>query len=123
MARKRLQVVNPQITNVVDESEVRITEEENNQSALYNPDVLVHAAENLLWPERYTETQKEILDELRRCNINALLTAQEARALFLFVVKKKSLAQIRDAMGLSRQRIAAMLKNVGKKLRRYLDID
>ncbi len=112
-----------QTTDVVDANEVRITEEENSLNPRYNPDVLQHAAENLLWPARFTEAEGEILDELRGVDLKSLLSPQEANVLVKFVIEKKSIAQIRDATGLSRQRVSAALKNVGRKLRRFLDID
>jgi DNA-directed RNA polymerase specialized sigma24 family protein len=109
-------------TNVVDESEVRITEEENSLNPRYNPDMLQYAAENLLWPARYTEAEGEILDELRNVDLRRLLSPQEANVLVKFVVEKRSIAQIRDATGLSRQRVSQALKSAGRKIRRYLDI-
>lgn len=126
MSKKRVRIIEWERTDVVDENQVKISEDENSLNVRYNPDVLEHAVGSLLWPAReavLTENERDILDELRGVDVASLLLPQETKVLVQFVIQKKTIAQIGDAIGLSRQRVSAILKNIGKKIRRYLKIE
>lgn len=90
-----------------------------------NPDELEHCFENLLWPTKQTkhsELELDVLEELRGFDFSKILTPQESKILTFIVIENKSVGEIRHATGLSRQRIHQMLKAIGGKVRKHLDI-
>lgn len=90
-----------------------------------NPDVLNDEDGNMLWrnPSKHTELETEVVSELKNMDLSKLLTPLEAETIKAYVVGMKSIAEICNALGVSKRRIYALLKSAGDKIRRELKID
>ena len=96
------------------------TGEFGKEDKLANPDEVENLATP--WPARHTEEELDVLKELDGFDFRAILNEGEANILSLVVFQNKSLEEIKNILGYSRQRIHQTLVVIRKKIRRYLDL-
>lgn len=88
-----------------------------------NPDELEYNFENLLWPTKqttFTETEQDVIQSIKSLDLKTILTPREIEVIKLIVNRNKKFREIRNALGLSRQRLHTIIKSIGDKLRKIL---